>query len=67
MIAVQSHTRLGQYNVVALNRGTAAGLEAGTVLAVFQSGDVVRDSFSKGGLAASKPMFSTGGRKVQLP
>ena len=28
---------MGQYNVVALNRGTAAGLEPGHVLAVFQT------------------------------
>jgi len=69
VIAVQSHTRLGQYNVVALNRGTAAGLEAGTVLAVFQRGESVRDSYSKGGLAAQRSMFTAAnfGRRVDLP
>jgi hypothetical protein len=68
VIAVRSHTILGQYNVVALNRGTAAGLEAGHVLAVFQRGEAVRDSYSKGGLGAGASMFSSkGGGRVQMP
>jgi hypothetical protein len=70
VIAVRSHTVMGQYQVVALNRGSADGLEAGHILAIHQLGDVVRDSFSKGGLAAtrrSRPMRSSIGNKVQLP
>lgn len=68
IIAVRSHTVLGQYQVVALNRGTKHGLEPGHVLAVHEAGDVIRDSFSKGGLGArtSKSM-SKFGNKVQLP
>lgn len=70
VIAVRSHTVMGQYQVVALNRGSAAGLEPGHVLAVHQLGDVVRDSYAKGGLAAtrrSRPSSSGFGNKVQLP
>ncbi len=66
IIAVRSHTVMGQYQVVALNRGTRSGLEPGHVLAVHQSGDIVRDTYAKGGLAARKSK-SSGGRKVQLP
>jgi hypothetical protein len=65
VIAVKSHTIMGQYNVVALNRGTAAGLEPGHVLAVAQRGGVVRDKYSKGGLGTGSRSGS--GRKVQLP
>jgi hypothetical protein len=70
VIAVRSHTVMGQYQVVALNRGSGDGLEAGHVLAIHQLGGVVRDSFSKGGLAATRrarPMTSAFGNKVQLP
>jgi hypothetical protein len=68
IIAVRSHTVMGQYQVVALNRGSKNGLEPGHVLAVQQAGDAVRDSFSKGGLGA-KNMHSTSkfGKKVRLP
>jgi LysM repeat protein len=34
---------IGQYNIVAINRGTLQGVDAGTVLAVDQAGDVVPD------------------------
>ncbi|MGH8258729.1 MAG: LysM peptidoglycan-binding domain-containing protein [Steroidobacteraceae bacterium] len=34
---------IGQYNIVALNRGTRQGVDAGTVLAVDQAGETVRD------------------------
>lgn len=64
VIAVQSHTVTGQYQVVALNRGSRHGLEPGTILAVSQRGAVVRDRYAKGGLGAG----ALGrGKKVQLP
>ncbi|MGH8175176.1 MAG: LysM peptidoglycan-binding domain-containing protein [Steroidobacter sp.] len=68
IIAVRSHTVMGQYQVVALNRGSEHGLEPGHVLGVHQAGGVVRDTYSKGGLGAgsSQPMWKFGG-KVQLP
>lgn len=66
VIAVSSHTIMGQYQVVALNRGSDDGLEPGHVLAIYKAGDTVRDSYSRGGLSAGRSgsMF---GRKVQLP
>jgi hypothetical protein len=68
VIAVRNHTVMGQYQVVALNRGQRAGLEAGHVLAISQLGAVVRDSYSKGGMNATKSSTSRGrGKSVQLP
>lgn len=68
IIAVRSQTVMGQYQVVALNRGTASGLEPGHILAVYQRGDVVRDSFAEGGLAARRMRHSsTSGSNVRLP
>jgi len=68
VIAVRNHTRMGQYQVIALNRGQRAGLEPGHVLAISQVGAVVRDSYSKGGMNATTSTASRGrGRAVQLP
>lgn len=66
VIAVRDLTIMGQYQVVALNRGTAAGLEAGHVLAIEQFGGVVNDKFSKGGLNARNGNLKRG-QNVQLP
>src|SRR5688500_3185363 len=69
IIAVRSHTVMGQYQVVALNRGSDAGLEPGHILAVYQRGTVVRDTFAEGGLAARRTgrRSSNFGNNVQLP
>lgn len=68
IIAVRSHTVMGQYQVVALNRGTNAGLEPGHILAIWQPGEVVRDSFAEGGLAARRTRKTSSlGNNVQLP
>ena len=69
VMAVRSHTVMGQYQVVALNRGTRAGLEPGHILAIYQPGGEVRDTFSKGGLAATRRARPSSflGKKVQLP
>jgi LysM domain len=68
VIAVRDHTRMGQYQVIALNRGQRAGLEPGHVLAISQAGNVVRDSYSKGGMQATTASTSRGrGKAVQLP
>src|SRR5262245_53135103 len=64
VIAVKSHTVLGQYDVVALNRGSASGLEPGHVLAVHQRGDQVRDRYSKGGLGVGSGSMSKYGKPV---
>jgi hypothetical protein len=68
VIAVRDHTRMGQYQVIALNRGQRAGLEPGHVLAISHAGSVVRDSYSKGGMQATTSSTSRGrGKAVQLP
>ncbi|WP_341580930.1 LysM peptidoglycan-binding domain-containing protein [Marinobacter metalliresistant] len=36
-------SQIGQFDVVAINRGTREGLEAGNVMAVLKSGNLVRD------------------------
>lgn len=50
-------SRIGQYQMVILNRGTRHGLDSGSVLAVWQKGDSVRDPIASG-------LFR---RNVQLP
>ena len=65
VIAVQQQTVIGQYQVVALNRGSSHGLEPGHVLAISQRGDVVRDRYAGGGLGSSTGLAR--GKKVQLP
>jgi hypothetical protein len=39
---------IGQYNIVAINRGTNHGLDEGTVLAIYQKGATVPDPVNKG-------------------
>lgn len=67
VIAVRSMTVMGQYNIVALNRGTESGLEPGHVLTVERSSGTVRDKYSKGGLSTAGYSLLPGGKKVQLP
>ena len=68
VIAVRNQTVMGQYQVIALNRGQRAGLEPGHVLAISQLGNVVRDTYSKGGMNATTTTTSRGrGKSVQLP
>lgn len=67
VIAVRQSTIMGQYQLVALNRGSEAGLEAGHVLAISEQGGIVRDKFKKGGLGADNVKVMGGGSKVQLP
>lgn len=66
VIAVRDHTRMGTFQVIALNRGQRAGLEPGHVLAISQAGSVVRDSYSKGGMSATTSTRGHG-KAVQLP
>ncbi len=49
-------SRIGQYHTVVLNKGTRDGLEKGHVLAVYRTGEIVRDTIEP-----------KRGRKVQLP
>ena len=45
---------IGQYQVVVINRGARDGLEAGSVLRAYQTGETVRDEVRKEGLFAEK-------------
>lgn len=66
IIAVRSHKVMGQYQVVALNRGAKHGLEPGHVLAAYKAGGTARDSYSKGGLGSGRGL-TAGAERVQLP
>lgn len=67
VIAVRSMTIMGQYNIVALNRGTESGLEPGHVLSVERLSGSVRDKYSKGGLASGDGKVMSRGKLVTLP
>ncbi len=56
-------TVIGQYEVVAINRGAADGLVPGNVLAVNQTGQVFRDNANQGFLSVAH----LGTEKVRLP
>jgi LysM repeat protein len=56
-------TVIGQYEVVVINRGARDGLVPGNVLAVFETGDVIRDTANKGFLSTSR----LASQKVRLP
>ena len=53
----------GKYQVLALNRGKQHGLAPGSVVAVFQRGEEIRDRFS----GSTWRSLSTNYEKVQLP
>ncbi len=52
---------IGQYQIVAINRGQRHGVEPGHVLAIYQAGDKVRDPYKAGMLG------SLLGGRVRLP
>ncbi|HME40632.1 MAG TPA: LysM peptidoglycan-binding domain-containing protein [Steroidobacteraceae bacterium] len=55
---------IGQYEVVAVNRGARDGLAPGNVLAVFEAGPVVQDTANRGFLNS---MSRLGSKSVRLP
>jgi len=57
-------TVIGQYQVVVINRGAQDGLVPGTVLAVFQNGDTIRDTQNKGFLRGDSRLIAA---SVRLP
>ena len=67
VIAVRSHTVMGQYQVVALNRGTGAGLEPGHILAVYQLGDRCETRSRKAASPRVVHVALLSGNNVQLP
>src|SRR5262249_35031088 len=67
VIAVDDYSVVGQYQVVALNRGSRDGLEPGHVLAVLEAGGTMKDIYSRGGQAAGLKAGSGGfARNVRL-
>lgn len=62
---IDATTLIGQYKIVAINRGAKHGLEPGHVLAIDEAGDVVYDKTREkdGGVKASRAFA----KKVQLP
>ena len=52
-------SRIGQYQVVVINRGERDGLQSGDVLQIQRAGEVIRDRFSGNSFL--------GGEKVKLP
>ena len=57
---------VGQYQVVVINRGSENGVDAGDVLAIYQHGDVVKDSFTDA-RSANLMNEPKGGQKIKLP
>jgi len=57
MHVVDGVTRIGQYQIVAINRGARHGMQPGHVLSIWQAGEEVRDRFATGLIP----------RKVRLP
>jgi hypothetical protein len=63
MAVANGVTVIGQYEVVVINRGARDGLAPGNVMAVFEAGDVIRDTANKGFLSTSR----LASQKVRLP
>jgi hypothetical protein len=53
-------SQIGQYNVVVLNKGAKAGLEAGHVLRILQGGNEVRDIVKGRGETVTLPLEQAG-------
>jgi hypothetical protein len=67
---VDGVSRIGQYQMVILNRGEKHGLTEGSVLAVWQQGRRVNDNVGKIGKTnnyGSSSGYSSTGKKVDLP
>jgi hypothetical protein len=70
IIAVVDGTVLiGQYQVVAINRGARDGIANGTVLAIDRAGDRVRDTYANGASFTRKTqdLGTSFARRVKLP
>jgi hypothetical protein len=46
MSVIDGVTEIGQYDVIAINRGTREGMETGQVLKIYQAGKVINDEIS---------------------
>jgi LysM domain len=69
MAVVDGTDLIGQYQIVAINRGLRDGINNGTVLAIDRAGDSVRDVFAHGG-TRTREMQTVGtsfAKRVKLP
>jgi hypothetical protein len=64
---VDGTTLIGQYQIVAINRGTRDGIANGTVLAIDQAGDSVRDLYSEGTSGMTGDIRTSFAKRVKLP
>ena len=67
---VDGLSRIGQYQMVMINRGANHGLTEGSVLSVWQQGRTVRDNINDRGAlkgSVSTSGYGYGGEKVTLP
>lgn len=67
IFAVSGVSIVGQYQVIAVNRGSKQGLEPGQVLAIYQKGEVIRDRYQDGRSASPTGTRKSGGKKVKIP
>lgn len=69
IIAVVDGTDLiGQYQIVAINRGLRDGINNGTVLAIDRAGESVRDVYGNGNMARTMQTVGTSfAKRVKLP
>lgn len=69
IVAVVGYTDLvGQFEVVAINRGKSQGIEPGNVLAIDSAGDTVRDLYHGGqNIGSTIGLGSSFAPKVKLP
>ncbi|HEY0340239.1 MAG TPA: LysM domain-containing protein [Steroidobacteraceae bacterium] len=58
---------IGQFQIVAINRGLRDGIGNGTVLAIDREGDTVRDAYADGANWAHRSTFTSFEKKVKLP
>lgn len=68
VFAVDGVFIVGRYDVVTINRGSKTGLDPGTVLAIYQAGEKVKDVYSDG--RSADPMHTPSGtlkKNVKLP
>jgi len=68
LLVVDGTDLIGQFQVVAINRGLRDGIGNGTVLAIDRQGDTVRDTYAHGAsFTRESHNFTSFAKKVKLP
>lgn len=68
LAVVDGTVLIGQYQVVAINRGLRDGLANGNVLAIDRAGDTVRDTYGNGAsFTHTQDLATSFAKKVKLP